>query len=208
MSNDLALLTAWQEGNKAAGSELFGRHFESLYRFFASKVGDEADELIQQTFVAALEGSERFRGDASVRTWLFAIARNILRQWAWAHERASLRLDSRAELSIADLGLSPSSAIDLARQHRQLAAGLQRLPIDSQIILELFYWERLTGAEIGVVLGVPEGTIRGRIARARTQLRAELDLLVRTKAELDSTMDGLETWAEQLARAWVVESPS
>jgi RNA polymerase sigma factor (sigma-70 family) len=199
VSSDFELLTAWREGDKTAGSELFGRHFDSLYRFFASKVGDNAEELVQRSFVAALESVARFRGEASVRTWMFAIARNILRQWIWERGRATDREQVLEENSVAALGIGPSTAIDLAREHKLLAAGLQRIPIDSQIVLELFYWEKLTGAEIASVLDCAEGTLRGRITRARQQLRAELDQIVRTKEELDSSMDGLETWAAKMA---------
>ncbi|MFO7565264.1 MAG: RNA polymerase sigma factor [Enhygromyxa sp.] len=203
MRPDSELLAAWRDGDKLAGSELFGRHFNSLYRFFASKVGDDAEELVQRSFLAALESAERFRGDASVRTWLFAIARNILRQWIWERDRTTRREQVLEHSSVAALGLGPSSALDLAREHKQLAAALQRIPIDSQIVLELFYWEQLTAAEIAAVFECPEGTVRGRIARARQQLRAELDQIVRTKEELDSSMDGLEAWAQQLAQAWL-----
>ena len=203
MRPDEELLAAWRDEDKQAGSELFGRHFDALYRFFASKVGDDAEELVQRSFVAALESAERFRGDASVRTWLFAIARNILRQWIWERDRTARREQVLEHSSVAALGIGPSTALDLAREHRQLAAGLQRIPIDSQIVLELFYWEKLTAAEIAAVFECPEGTVRGRINRARQQLRAELDRIVRTKEELDSSMDGLEAWAEQMARAWV-----
>jgi len=198
----MELLTAWRGGDKLAGSELFGRHFDSLYRFFASKVGDEADELVQRCFVAAIEGFERYRGEASVRTWLYAIARNILRQWAWERGRAKRREQELGDCSLADLGVGPSTAIDMVREHKQLAAALRRIPIDSQIVLEMFYWEKLTAGEIAVVLECLEGTVRSRITRARQQLRGELDQLVRTHEELESSMDGLETWAKQMAQVW------
>lgn len=202
MSSDFELLGAWRLGDKAAGGELFARHFDSLYRFFASKVGDESEELVQRTFVAALDSVDRFRGEASVRTWLFAIARNVLRQWAWERNRAAQREQVLEHSVVATVGAGPSSALDLAREHKRLAAALQRIPMDSQILLEVFYWEKLTAKEIAVVFACPEGTVRGRITRARKQLRAELDQIVRTKEELASSMDGLETWAEQMARAW------
>lgn len=199
---DAELLAAWREGDKQAGGELFGRHFEGLFRFYASKVGRDAEDLVQRCFVAALESAGRFRGEASVRTWLFAIARNILRQWIGERTQVAQREDPLAHSSVAALGLGLGSALDLAREQRQLAAALARVPIDAQIVLELFYWEAMTAAEIAVVLACPEGTVRGRIARARQLLRAELDQILRTKAELESNIDGLETWAKQLAQAY------
>src|ERR1044071_2657914 len=78
MNDDLALLESGRAGDVRAGQALFRRYFHDVYRFFANKVGAEADELVQQTFAASVVAAARFRGGASCRTYLFAIARNQL----------------------------------------------------------------------------------------------------------------------------------
>ena len=76
--SDIDLLDAWRAGDPRAGNELFNRHFDSVCRFFANKAGNEVDDLIQRTFLACVEGRDRFRGDASFRGYLFGVARNVL----------------------------------------------------------------------------------------------------------------------------------
>src|SRR5262245_53128434 len=78
MDSDLALVGRWRTGDKRAGEELFARHFTDIYRFLANRAGDAADELAQQTFLACVQGRDRFRGGSTFRTYLFAIARKQL----------------------------------------------------------------------------------------------------------------------------------
>ena len=203
MADDLELLEAWRGGDRAAGGALLQRHFRALYLFFSTKLRDrsELDDLIQRTCTAALEGLPRFRGDAAPKTWLLAIARNVLRQWAWERTRKDTREQELGEVSVADLGVGVSTAFAAMREHKLLVSALQRLPLDAQMILELYYWEQLKARELATVFEIPEGTVRGRIRNAKALLEAELDALARTGEELASALDGLETWAEQIAAA-------
>ncbi|MCX4245760.1 RNA polymerase sigma factor [Paraliomyxa miuraensis] len=202
--DDRALLLAWQGGDKRAGGELIDRYLAAILRFFRNKVGNagEAEELAQRTFEGAVEGALRFRDGASVRTWMFAIARNILRQWAEETARRRGRSEELGDASVADLGAGPSTVMAKRREQRLMLEGLRRLPIESQLVLELCYWEQLTAREIGDVLGCPEGTARSRLRKAKLELRGTLDELARDAAELQSTVHGLETWARELRAAW------
>ncbi|MCA9712850.1 MAG: sigma-70 family RNA polymerase sigma factor, partial [Myxococcales bacterium] len=138
----------------------------------------------------------------SARTWLFAIARNILKQWFERRARARAREGPAIERSIADLGAGPNTVLQLRREQRLLVAALQRLPLDAQVLLELVYWERLKARELAEVFDAPEGTIRTRLRKAKQELRGTLDELTRTAEELEMTMKGLETWAGELRDAW------
>jgi len=70
------LLQAWQGGDREAGNQLVDRHFDAITRFFRNKVcsDDDVAELVGQTFLGCTTGKDRFRGDASVRQYLYAIA--------------------------------------------------------------------------------------------------------------------------------------
>ena len=169
MRTDRELLVAWRGGDRDAGSELFERRFAELYRFFRNKADDGVDDLIQQTLLACLGGLDRFREDASFRTWLFAIARNEL----YDHWRARRRRDDVVdigEVSVADLGTTPSQAVVRRREHQLLLAALRSIPLDLQVALELYYWEGLDGPELATALDVPEGTARSRLRRGKEAL--------------------------------------
>ena len=75
---DMALLEQWRAGDREAGQALFARHFREIYRFFEYRVGGDADDLAQRTFLACVTARDQFRGLSSFRTFLFAIARNEL----------------------------------------------------------------------------------------------------------------------------------
>ena len=189
MESDEALLAAWRGGDAKAGRALFSRHVDGVTRFFFSKVHSGVEDLVQRTFLALLERSGELP-EAGVRAYLFGIARKLLLRRFRDEYRSPIDAGS---VSVADLRTSPSDIVD-RRQHLQLLyRGLQALPLDLQIALELFYWESLTAAEIGAVLDLPEGTVRSRLRRGRELLAAQLRALPAAAVEAD-----LEAWAREL----------
>ena len=169
---DTELLLSWRDGDKAAGNELFRRHFRSIRRFFRNKAPpDDVEDLIQKTFAGCVEGRDRFRGDSSFRTFLFAVARRQL--FKFLRDRASR--DKRVDpdfgvSSIHALGQTPSSMMAHQQNQELLLQALQRVSVEHQTMLELFYWEQLPGAEIADVLGIAAATVRTRLHRGRAAL--------------------------------------
>lgn len=197
MRDDLELLDAWRAGDREAGGELFDRYFVAIRRFFRSKIGDDYEELVQRTFTRCVEAKERFRGDGKLRSYLFSIAANVLREHLRERQRGQ-RFDADVS-SVVDLALpGPATAAAARREQTVLLEALRRLPINDQIVLELFYWEQMTSAEIAEVLALPHPTVRSRLRLARERLRGHVDELSRTPAELESTLHGLERWAAEL----------
>jgi len=196
--SDRDLLSAWRAGDRHAGSELFERYFDGVFRFFRNKVDHAASDLVQRTFMACVEGRDRFRGDSTFRTFVFAVARNVLREHIRERQRA-LRREIDFELdSIVDLGSSPVTRLAARAEEKLLLQALRALPLAAQEVLELYYWERLTGAELAAVLGVPEDTARSRVRRARGLLEETLARLEASPRELESTLSGLDQWAAGL----------
>ena len=196
--SDFELLEAWRAGDQRAGRELFTRHFDSIYRFFRSKVDDAAEDLTQQTFLGCVKGKERYRGDASFRTYLYTIARNRL----YTHIRDRQRRDAVLEIgaqSVADLGLaSPTGHIAAREEQKLLLQAMRHLPLEMQVALELHYWEGLSVREISEVIDTPTGTIKRRLQRARQRLD-ELIAELATSDELRrSTQANFDDWAQAL----------
>jgi RNA polymerase sigma factor (sigma-70 family) len=196
---DAELLRAWADGHKPAGEQLFERHFEAIARFFRNKLPADTqhEDLIQQTFLGCVEARDRFRGEASFRSFLFAIAHNQLgKHW---RSRSRDRLDFQT-ISAFDIDPSPSAVVARDQEQQKLLLALRRLPIDSQVALELHYWEAMTAAEIGEVLGVPLGTAKTRLRRAKQLLESELRGLDIRAVQMDIG-SGLDTWAQDVRGA-------
>lgn len=192
------LLLAWREGDRKAGDQLVRAHAHVLQRFFSNKVSKRelVEELAQRTFMACVEGVERFRGDSNFRTWLFGVAHNILREF-YREQRREQRVDF-ATVSVADSDERPSVMIADSQEQRRLLAALRRISIDAQVLLELYYWEKLSAPELSEALGLPVGTIRGRIRQAKLDLRAVLDTMERTRERAPTTEAQLDDWARQI----------
>ena len=195
--SDRALLAAWRVGDEDAGQRLYRRHPPAVARFFRDKVREDLEELIQATFLGLLEGHARLRDDGSFRGFLFGIARNHL----FKHYRAkAVRgvVHDIEQVSLCDLGPTASTLIARNDQERLLLAGLVRLPLMYQLVLEFTFWEEMSLAEIAEAMDTPVGTAATRLRRAKQLLAAEMMELA-TSTELRSSISsGLETWARML----------
>jgi RNA polymerase sigma factor (sigma-70 family) len=197
--DDSTCLAAWRDGDKTAGQELFARYYEPVARFFINKVGDSSADLIQRTFLACVEGLDRFRGDGTFRSYLFAVAyRQLCRHY---RDKKNDRIDFES-ISVVALDPSLTGLVVERDEMRLFLAGLRDIPLELQVVLELHYWEQCSVAEMAAALEIPEGTVKSRLRRGREQLRAAVERLA-TKPDLAvSTIHGLETWAREVrARA-------
>lgn len=164
------LVERWKAGDRLAGDELLGLYFESIHRFFDNKVDHDVDELIQRTFLACAESIERFRGEGTFRSYLYAIARNELRQYfVRKHQDGQRRVDLSTQ-SVADLATSQATRVARKQDEQRLHRALRTIPIDLQIVVELHHWEGLTMEELAAVLEIPVGTVKSRIRRAKEKL--------------------------------------
>jgi RNA polymerase sigma factor (sigma-70 family) len=148
---------------------IFHRHFRVVHAYLARRVGASlADDLAAQTFVVAFERRYSFGAGADdARPWLFGIATNLMRNHWRAEQRALAALGrlAAAEPSGPELEL-PGSEV--------LGAALEQLDRGQRDALLLYAWEELSYEEISVALDIPLGTVRSRIARARSRLSAAL----------------------------------
>lgn len=174
--SDHRLLELWREGDSDAGNQLFRRHWASVRRFFRNKVDAvEVEELISRTFMGCVEAQSRFRGDATFRTFLFAVARNQLYKYLRELRVQQSRMDPDFGVSsVFGLGMSPSAVASAREEHQQLLVAMQRVSVEQQTLLELHYWEGLGGPELAAVFEVSPGAIRVRLHRARARLREVL----------------------------------
>lgn len=202
MTSDTELLHAWRNGDDASGQELCMRYFEPVARFFANKLGDQTSDLVQDTFLAIVQGRDRIHDDARFRSYLFGIAYNVLKK----HLKRRYQLPEDFETrSLCDLAPGAETMMREAEHLRLLKAALRRIPLNLQVALELRYWESLSSAEIAQVLGIPASTVRNHLAKARTMLEEALREETAAPELVESTISNLDAWAEQL-RGVVVQA--
>ncbi len=189
--NDDELLGAWQTGDTTAFDELVARHYTSIHRFFDLRVPAAADDLTQQTFLGALEAASRFRRESSFRTFLFAIA----------HKQLLRRLRDRPPGIERFGGEETSTSLSMVavrqQEHQFLLMALAQLPLELQLVTELYYWENLRTAEIGEALSLNPSTVAGRLARARELIGQNITQMTRPGPLRDRLLGELE----QISRA-------
>ena len=196
-AEDQELLTAWRGGDTKAGNALIMRHFDRVYRFFVTKIEDGVEDLVQRTFLGCVEGRDRIQG-LSFPAYLLGIARRQL-FLHFRHRRRHPTPGSLGETSVHDLHQgSMGTAMAAHEEQRLLLQALRRLPLDMQILVELYYWEELPIREVAAVIDAPDGTIKRRLWEARGQLKQHITELATSDEWRRSTIHGLEDWARSL----------
>jgi RNA polymerase sigma factor (sigma-70 family) len=196
--SDHELFLRWRDGNAEAGEALFERHFDSIYGFFENKCPTEADELVQATFLACVNGKDTFRSESSFRTYLFAIARHQL----YGHLRGRYRdrvLDFDVA-SIEDVVSSISTRMARSEQHQRLLRALRQLPVEQQTLLELHYMEEMDIAQLAEVFDALPVTIRSRLHRARKLLREILETDPKVERAVLETLESMDSWGREQGR--------
>jgi RNA polymerase sigma factor (sigma-70 family) len=153
---------------------LFRRHAPYIQRYVARRLGpDAADDIVAETFLLAFRQREKYdRSRADARPWLYGISTNLIGR----HRRAEIRLYRALARTGADPVVEPftdrvDERVSASSASGQLAAALAKLSADVRDTLLLAAWGDLTYEEIATALGVPVGTVRSRLSRARSKLR-------------------------------------
>lgn len=193
---DDALYRAWMAGDRDAASTLIERYYDAVVRFFRSKLGDDVDDLVQRTFLGVAESGSRGADVLSFRAFLYGVARNVFLEHLRAATRDRQRAPDFAVSSLVDLRTGVATRAARRESERLLTLCLQHLPVELQIAVELYYWEDVGVAELAEIQGVPPGTIKSRLHRARQLLREALARLEATSADKAAVGAVLDAWPE------------
>ena len=156
----------------AAFAGVFDRHWPAIHRYCASRAGPAGEDLAAEAFRVAFDERARFdpRYD-DARPWLYGIATNLLRHhFRRGRRRVALPFSRDPDFAEEALGRVEAAALG-----PELAAALAQVAAIDRDALLLHAWAELTYTEIATATGVPVGTVRSRIHRARTHLRNHLD---------------------------------
>jgi RNA polymerase sigma-70 factor (ECF subfamily) len=150
--------------------EAYAAHSGELYGFALRSLGDSglAEEAVQETFVRAWRAGERFDPEiASLRTWLFAILRNVV---------IDLGRARAARPRVADEGIEPSvEPLEQALLSWQIEEAMRRIGEDHRHVLVETHFRGRPYGEVAAELGVPEGTVKSRVYYGLRALRVVLE---------------------------------
>jgi RNA polymerase sigma-70 factor (ECF subfamily) len=174
---DLTDAALWQRaaaGDTDAFGTIFERHATTVYNYCFRRTGDwaQAEELTAIVFLEAWRRRTQVvleRDDAI--PWLLGVATNVLRNLRRSQRRHRAALERLPRERVADFAGDVDERLDDERRMRAALRALEKLPRPDQDVLALCVWEELTYEEASLALGVPVGTVRSRLSRARGRLR-------------------------------------
>jgi RNA polymerase sigma-70 factor (ECF subfamily) len=172
--SDAAVIAASLDMPATFGT-IFDRHATVLHRYLVRRLGpDEAESMVGEVFRIAFERRHTYdQSRSTARPWLYGIATNLLAKYRRREARrmhAVARLASQ-RLPPLDLADGVSRAVDAADLWSRVADAVTALPEVERDALVLHVWEGLSYEEVADALGVPIGTVRSRLHRARARLR-------------------------------------
>ena len=172
-TTDETLVRSIAQGDKRAMELLFARHNVRVYRFLVRLTGNTslAEEIVSDVFLDVWRCACKFKAKSQVSTWLLAIARHkaitALRRHTEAH------WDDDKIAAIADHADDPETTAHRKGCNSIIRACLMKLSPSQREVIDLVYYHEKTVAEVALIAGIPEGTVKTRMLRARRNL-AEL----------------------------------
>jgi RNA polymerase sigma-70 factor (ECF subfamily) len=190
-TEDAALIAALKAGSEEAFGILIAQYHQPLYSLIARSLNDPADaaDITQEVFIKVFRSIRGFHGEASLRTWLYRIALHEAsnqRRWWSRHKKQEITIDSPTEsdddestglclsATLADQGDSPFDHASQAEVRERVEAALRQLPDAFRTVVILREIEGFAYEEISEILNVNLGTVKSRLTRGRSALRALL----------------------------------
>ncbi len=158
---DLQLMRRVAVRDPKAAAEFFDLYADEIFRYVVRRIADvDAEDVLQEAFKRALVSASTFRGEGSLRSWLYGIARHVLLE-SWRD-----RIDPRSMVDRADPGPGPESMALQGEQQKRRIWALEQLPDEQAIVLELHRADGFSHDEISKILGIRAATSRKRLQRA------------------------------------------
>ena len=169
--SDSELLTATADGDRTALEMLYVRHAPWLMVRLSRRCADRSlvDEVVQDTFVEVWRSARRWSGRGEVGAWIWGIGVHRLLDRLRRRPHPLLAIGGHSEVAI-----SAEEEVLLGVQFGDLGGALDRLSPELRAVVQATVLDGLTTREAGKLLGLPTGTVKTRLMRARTVLREEL----------------------------------
>lgn len=178
MVSDETLAQQLQQGQQQALNELVERHYDALLGYLYRMTGGQralAEDLTQETFLRVLNAIHQYQHPRPFKPWLYAIATNLARNhYKRADTRYTVAMDDESERQPDTQASQEETLLAEAETQAVIAAviaALAALTDEQREVIVLYYYQSLDGAEIATALGIPQGTVRSRLAAGVRHLR-------------------------------------
>src|SRR5271154_3511511 len=191
-TEDAALVADLKAGSESAFALLIAQYHQPVYSLIARSLNDPADaaDITQEVFIKVFRSIRGFNGEASLRTWLYRIALHEAsnqRRWWSRHKRQEITIDTSYEpeeddsysslgIALADQRDSPFDQAAQSELREQVEAALRQLPEAYRTVVVLREIEGFAYEEIAEILEINLGTVKSRLTRGRSALRALLSV--------------------------------
>ncbi|HJL17423.1 MAG TPA: RNA polymerase sigma factor [Sandaracinaceae bacterium LLY-WYZ-13_1] len=171
------LLARLKARDPRAVAHVYRAHHRRVRAFARRMVGDEttAEDVVHDVFVALPEAAARFRGDASLNTFLMSIAVNLCRRRLRSWARGRRAVERMRQRDVPDEVRTPEAEARRRQLADALSRGLDTLTLEHREVFVLCAVEERTSQEVADILDIPPGTVRTRLFHARKNLRAFLE---------------------------------
>jgi RNA polymerase sigma-70 factor (ECF subfamily) len=183
LEQDAEMLKRLHDGDRTAMAELYDRYFDRVYSLVFNQVDrnrDVAEDIVQETFLAALKSAKGFKGRSSAYTWLCSIAYHKVADHYRRQSRERKRMVSGIDVDTVDVSENPGtqpqpdSLIESAETRQVVNEALAKLPWDYRQVLILKYVEELSVQEISRIMDRSPKSIEGLLTRSRKALQTQL----------------------------------
>lgn len=184
LEHDADMLKRLHDGDRTAMAELYDRYFDRVYSLVFNQVDrnrEVAEDIVQETFLAALKSAKGFKGRSSAYTWLCSIAYHKIADHYRRQSRERKRIVSGVDMDSVDTSENPGaqpqpdSMIESAETRQVVNEALSKLPWDYRQVLILKYVEEMSVQEISQVMDRSPKSIEGLLTRSRKALQTQLE---------------------------------
>lgn len=181
---DARLIARARSGDSAAENELVERHYRNVFNlaFRLSGNYDDAQDIVIDAFVRVHNALPSFRGDANFTTWLYRIVKNVflderkkqrIRNHSSLEEMVELE-DSSISRQVEDPKPGPQHNVERRERAEVIQAAVMSLPDNQRLMIGLYHFQHRSYEEIAEIMGLPIGTVKSRLNRARLALKNKL----------------------------------
>jgi RNA polymerase sigma-70 factor (ECF subfamily) len=184
LEQDADMLKRLHDGDRAAMAELYDRYFDRVYSLVFNQVDrnrEVAEDIVQDTFLAALKSAKGFKGRSSAYTWLCSIAYHKVADHYRRQSRERKRMVSGVDVDTVDASENPGtqpqpdSMIESAETRQVVNEALAKLPWDYRQVLILKYVEEISVQEMSQIMHRSPKSIEGLLTRSRKALQTQLE---------------------------------